>query len=118
MVLIGKQGCPQCKLLRAYFPSFKYIELPDKHFGLGDTICSITCFFGITPCTQCQIRRNWCNIVFPYIWNIKKIPVTQQHIKSTMLLSDIKQFPFFMDDELTRVLKREELPACVSRLMP
>jgi hypothetical protein len=116
MILIGKQGCPRCKMLRVFFPTLEYIELPDKHFGLGDTICAFTSFFGITPCTKCQIRRNWFNKIIPYAWN-KRFPGYYSHIKSTMLLSDVKTFPFFMDDLLTRVLKKEELPACVSKLL-
>lgn len=109
MIIVGKQNCPRCKKLRALFPLIKYIEIPDFNIGLGDTICDITCFFGITPCKACMIRRHWCNKWFPYKWNLNKISPELVALKQRIILSDIKTYPIIMDDALEHVIPLEAL---------
>ena len=88
----------------------KYIEIPDTHIGLGDTICAITCFFGIQPCGKCISRRHWCNEWFPYKWNTKKLSPTLLKAKQMMLAEGIRQYPFIMNSDMTRIIPLEDLP--------
>jgi len=109
VVIIGKEGCPRCKELRALYPSVPYIEIPDVHIGLGDTICAITCFFGITPCGACRIRQHWCNKLFPYWWNNRKITSNQKEIKQLLLRLKAKQYPVIVDTESDKLVPIEKL---------
>ena len=107
MIMIGKRNCPCCKKVRAFLPDIKYIEIPDVHIGLGDTISAITSFFGITPCRGCMIRRHWCNEWFPYKRNIKQIPPEIIQLKQKIILSTIKTYPIFMDDNMDHFIPLE-----------
>ncbi|MFA5754013.1 MAG: hypothetical protein WC905_01465 [Patescibacteria group bacterium] len=109
MVIIGKQGCPRCNVLRTAFPSIKYIEIPSMHIGLGDTIYAIAHMFGIHPCTNCKIRRHWCNKIFPYKWNQKNISPEIVNLKQKIIISKIDQYPIVMDDELETIIPIEML---------
>jgi hypothetical protein len=77
------------------------------HMGLGDTICEITCFFGIHPCAACRIRQQWCNKWFPYKWNLKKTSPDITALKNKILTLKVDQYPFIMDDDLETVLPLE-----------
>ena len=109
MVIVGKQGCRQCKKLKASLSSIKYIEIPDVHIGLGDTICAITCFLRIVPCRSCKIRQHWCNKIFPYWWNKHKISSEHQQLKQKLLLLNVRQYPVIMDDALSNIIAIDEL---------
>jgi hypothetical protein len=114
MIIVGKQGCSRCKKLRTLYPKEQYIEIPNVHIGLGDTICAITCFFGITPCKGCMIRRHWCNKWIPYKWNLKKIAPEIAELKQRIIISNIKQYPVFMDNDLKNILPIESLPGYIN----
>lgn len=103
MILIGKEGCPKCKDIKAAFPYLQYIEIPDIQTGLGDTICSVTCWLGIIPCRGCRLRQNWCNKVFPYFWNIKKMDPKYIEIKRKVYKLGVRQFPVIVDDEISKI---------------
>ena len=114
MIIVGKEGCPRCKTLRTFYPKVRYIEIPDIHIGLGDTICAITCFLGIQPCKSCMIRRHWCNKYFPYKWKIKKIDSKIIELKQKIIHSNIKQYPVLFDDNLEEMIPIETLPAYIN----
>lgn len=104
MIIVGKQGCPKCKTLRTSFPNLKYIEIPDIQIGMGDTICAITCLFGIHPCAKCRVRQHWCNKLFPYKWNLKEISPEIINLKQRLLMLRIKEYPVVMDDTLKTII--------------
>ncbi len=117
MVIIGKQGCPRCSTLRTFYPKERYIEIPDVHIGLGDTICAITCFFGIKPCRGCMIRRHWCNKWFPYKRNIKKLTPEIIDLKQRIIISNVNQYPVIMDDKLENIIPIESLPGYINDIL-
>lgn len=98
MKLIGKEGCPDCIIFKKQHPSLEYIEIPDLDLGFGDTICRITCFFGITPCASCRLRQSFLNKLIPYSWNIKKVKHGILELKNSLLKQGIKKYPVVLDD--------------------
>lgn len=105
MLLIGKEGCSRCKEVKAVFSTLPYIEIPDIPVGLGDTICSITCWLGIIPCKGCRIRQNWCNKWFPYKRNQQRIDPKILDIKHKLHALGIKQYPVIVNDDVSKILQ-------------
>ncbi|MDD4109929.1 MAG: hypothetical protein PHS54_00085 [Clostridia bacterium] len=56
-----------------------------------------------------MIRRHWCNRYFPYKWNLKKIDPKIVEIKQKIIISNVKQYPVIMNDDLDAIIPIENL---------
>jgi hypothetical protein len=64
-----------------------------------------------------MIRRHWCNKWIPYKWNRKKITPELVELKQRIILSNVKQYPIIVSDDLTTIIPIDELPGYIKELI-
>jgi hypothetical protein len=113
MIIIGKEGCPDCKEIRKIFPYISYYELPDKAESIGDCFARLFKLLGIYPCVACVHRQYLLNEWWSKLFNNAffksdyQVDKYQKKVRIALAKHKIRKFPVILSDDLEQVIEKD-----------